>query len=310
MQASESTTSNARPLLAICLLFSVPFIVGAALAPHAFNGLRALGDVTDAVPKLTEAPFERVASRCVMIVALFMLYPVLKLTGLLPRIKQSLRGSRDRYRELGTSILVGCVSIIALYGIGYHLDAYILSPAFKGAGPFALKFAEYLVGAIFIGLFEEVFFRGFIFGGLRSRLGFAVALVLSAVMFSGIHFFRPLYPTVIEQASWNTGFAIMPYMFEKFVPERDTVFAITLFIIGLTLATYYEKRGSLYFIAGLHGGWVLAMRTGGYVFDRNNHVLPAWFGQGDLISKGYIALIVVSLFFVAALAERRRKSDA
>jgi len=306
MISTVSPSPNARPLLAILLLFTVPFIVGAAIAPYVFNGLQSLGEMTDTLTKLTDARFERVASRCVMIVALFILYPVIKMTGLLPRIRDSLKGSRGRYRELGMSILIGCVSIMVLYGIGYYLDAYFISPKFKGLGPLALKFTEYLIGAVFIGLFEEVFFRGFIFGGLRSRLRFITALVLSSLLFSGIHFFRPLYPVMIEQASWNTGFAIMPYMFERFDPSRDMVFAVTLFMIGLTLSTYYEKRGSLYFIAGLHGGWVLAMRTGGYIFNRNPDVLPALFGHGDMISKGYIALIVVSLFFVAALLERRR----
>jgi len=301
-----NSSPNARPLLAILLLFTVPFIVGAAIAPYIFNGLQALGEMTDALPKLTDSRFERVASRCVTLTALCILYPVMKMTGLLPQIRSSLRGSRERYRELGISILVGCLSIIILYGIGYHLNAYIISPRFGGLGSLAVKFAEYLVGAVFIGLFEEVFFRGFIFGGLRSRLGFLTSLIISSVFFSGIHFFRPLYPLVIEHASWNTGFAIMPYMFEKFSPERDTVFAITLLVIGLTLATFYEKRGSLYFIAGLHGGWVLAMRTGSYIFKRNPDVLPGMFGQGDLISKGYLALIVVSLFFAAALLEKRR----
>jgi len=307
MHPPDPPSPNARPLLAILLLFTVPFIVGAAIAPYVFNGLQALGDITDALPKLTDSRFERVASRCVTLTALCILYPVMKMTGLLPQIRTSLRGSRERYRELGISILVGCLSIIILYGIGYYLDAYYISPRFKGLGPLAVKFTEYLVGAVFIGLFEEVFFRGFIFGGLRSRLGFITSLLISSIFFSGIHFFRPLYPLVIEHASWNTGFAIMPYMFERFSPDRDTVFAITLLMIGLTLATFYEKRGSLYFIAGLHGGWVLAMRTGGYIFDRNPDVLPKLFGPSDLISKGYLALIVVALFFIAALIEKPKK---
>lgn len=301
---------RARPLLAVALMFTIPILLSALLTPHIFNGLRLLGEHTDALPKLTEARFERVASRCAMIVAALILYPIIKMTGLLPRIREGLRGSRERRRELAGSVAIGCGSIAVLYAIGYALNAYTFEAGATAAGPLVMKFLEYLIGSVIIGFFEEVFFRAFVFDGLRHRLGFVAALVTSSVIFSSIHFFRPLYPTVIEHASWSTGFSILPYMFNRFNPDRDMVFAITLFVIGLTLGTYYHKRGSLYFIAGLHGGWVLAMRMAGHLFDRNWEVYPRLFGASDIISKGWIALVVVSMFLIAALLEKPRPSPS
>jgi len=290
-----------RPLLAIVLLFTVPILLGVMISPFVFNFFRDLGETTDAYSKLTDARFERVTTRCVMIVAALILYPVIRMTGLLPQVKSGLTGSPDRYRDLGISILVGAVSMSLLFLAGWYFDAFAISPKLNGFGAFIKKFSGFLVGAAFIGLFEEIFFRGFVFGSLRIRLGFPVALVVSSIIFSGIHFFRPLYPVEIIEAEWSSGFALIPHMFARFVWPNDTLFAATLFVMGLTLATYYHKRGNLYFIMGLHGGWVLAMQTGAYLFNRNRDTLPLLYGSSDFASKGVLALVVVCLFYVSAL---------
>lgn len=299
----SSTEIKSHPLLAVVLFFTVPLIIGAAIAPYVFNWLHGLE--TDAIPKLTGAKFERVANRCVMIVAALMLYPVIKMTGQLPHVKQGLRASASRFRELRSSVIVGCLSMVVLYGAGKILGAYEFGTKYHGAFPFLLTFISFLTGSVFIGIFEEIFFRGIIFGALRSQLGFIRALITSSVLFSAIHFMRPKYPVLIEHADWNTGFAILPYMFEKFAWPQDLLFAATLFVMGLALATFYEKRGSLYYIIGLHGGWVLAMQTGSYLFDRNRDVMVSLFGTSDLISKGWLALAVVTIFWIIALRSKK-----
>ncbi len=70
-----------------------------------------------------------------------------------------------------------------------------------------------LVAVVVAPLGEEIFFRGFVFGGLRSRLGFAWASGLSAALFAGIH--------------------LMPW---SLVP---------LFAVGLGTAVVYERHRSL-----------------------------------------------------------------
>jgi membrane protease YdiL (CAAX protease family) len=299
--SGHALSHDARPLLAIFLLIALPLLIGPTIAPYVFNGMRTLAEHTDIAPKLLNARFEKVTSRCVMLVAALILFPVLRMTGLLPEIRRGLTRSRDRFRELGWGVAIGCVSIIAIYAFGWLQGAYVVSPKFHGLADLAGRFTISIIGAVIIGFFEETFFRGFIFGALRVRLGFFTALILSSVFFSGIHFFRPLYPNLIDHASWNTGFALFPYMFEKFVWPRDVSFALTLFIIGLTLATFYHKRGNLYLIIGLHGGWVLAMQTGSRVFDRQPDAFPLLFGHGDMASKGILAVLVICVFLIAAV---------
>jgi hypothetical protein len=70
---------------------------------------------------------------------------------------------------------------------------------------------------------EEIYFRGFIFGGLRRDLSFAVASGLSAAIFSGIH----LMP-------WST---------------------VPLFLVGLGAAMAYERYRTLWAPLALHAAF-------------------------------------------------------
>ena len=71
-------------------------------------------------------------------------------------------------------------------------------------------------------LSEEIFFRGFIFGGLKARLGPWGAVVASALVFSAFHF--------------SLG---------AFIP---------IFITGFLLAWLYWRTGSLWAAIGAHAG--------------------------------------------------------
>jgi membrane protease YdiL (CAAX protease family) len=65
---------------------------------------------------------------------------------------------------------------------------------------------------------EEIFFRGFIFGGLRGRLSFPVAAVFSGMIFGLFHFTGPGSIAVVPQLAF----------------------------LGFALAWLYEETGSIY----------------------------------------------------------------
>ena len=71
-----------------------------------------------------------------------------------------------------------------------------------------------LMGAVIAPLAEEIFFRGFMYGGLRARLGVRWAIIVTALFFAALHF------------SWE--------------------FLIPILILGIFLALLYELTGSLY----------------------------------------------------------------
>jgi len=88
------------------------------------------------------------------------------------------------------------------------------------AGPWPLMA---LAAVVLAPITEELFFRGFVFAGLRGRLGFAVASGLSAAFFAVSHFM-----------GWST---------------------IPLFMIGLGCATVYERRLTLAAPLAVHAAY-------------------------------------------------------
>ena len=68
--------------------------------------------------------------------------------------------------------------------------------------------------AVLAPIAEEIFFRGFLYGGLRRRMGALGAMLTSTLLFTALHF-----------------------SLDAFIP---------IFVLGLFLAWLYERTGSLY----------------------------------------------------------------
>ncbi len=88
-----------------------------------------------------------------------------------------------------------------------------LRPVFdQMAGPGQAAWLLFLL-AVVVPIGEEVFFRGLVYGGLRSRWGTAVATLASAVFFSAVHV--------------------------------QVIHALPILLLGVILAALYERTGSL-----------------------------------------------------------------
>lgn len=271
-------------------MFTAPLLLGCLLAPWIYQG----------VPALQGERFERVASRTVQVLALLMIWPCMRWAGAGPEIVRGMGWSRDRARRFRDGFLTGLLSIAACYGLGLGLGAYKPEVEHYTAG-LPLVLLGFLSTAFFVGWLEEIFFRVFFQGSLRTRWPRWATVLLVSAVFAALHFFRPRVNPPITQPDWSSGFALLPHLFALFEPDRDLFFAATLFLMSLALALYYEREGHLYHVAGLHMGWVLMLQAGDHLVDRVPGVHDAWFGQGDLISRAPAALPVIALFVVAAL---------
>jgi membrane protease YdiL (CAAX protease family)/uncharacterized RDD family membrane protein YckC len=95
-----------------------------------------------------------------------------------------------------------------------------------------LGFGHGVLGALAAGILivvaapvsEEIFFRGFIFGGLRRRLSFPLAAVISALIFGVFHYTGPGTIGVVPQLAF----------------------------LGFALAWVYEETGSIYPTVAIH----------------------------------------------------------
>lgn len=272
-------------------MFTAPLLLGCLLAPWIYQ----------LVPALQGERFERVASRTVQVLALLLVWPCLRWAGATAEIARGLGWSGARARRFRAGFLTGLLSIALAYALGLGLGAYQPEYEHYTAG-LPLVLLGFLSTAFFVGWLEEMFFRVFFQGSLRTRWpAWAAALLVSAV-FAALHFFRPRIEPPITDPGWLSGFALLPHLFALFQPERDLWFAATLFLMSLALALYYEREGHLYHVAGLHMGWVLMLQAGDHLVDRVPGRLDAWFGQGDLISRAPVAVLVICLFALHAAA--------
>jgi membrane protease YdiL (CAAX protease family) len=106
----------------------------------------------------------------------------------------------------------------------------------------------YLLGAIvgffFVGLYEEVMFRGYVLQRLAERAGMAPAIIVSSVIFAFLHVFNP---------------------------GSDPFGIFNTIIIGVLLSVLYFRTRSLWMPVGFHFAWNFFL---GYVYSLPVSGLP------------------------------------
>jgi membrane protease YdiL (CAAX protease family) len=158
----------------------------------------------------------------------------------LPAAALGLRGRRWGLAGIGLLAAAACVALsaagerVAIYAIGLlegpqqaaaraaaeHLDDPLLPvlSTLTGAGAIAWVF---ILLCIIVPIGEEIFFRGFVYGGLRSRWGVPAALVVSSLAFAVVHL--------------------------------QVVHGFPIFLLGAVFALVYQRTGSLVPAVVAHG---------------------------------------------------------
>ena len=297
---SAGPAAGGRLLLWIVGLFAASLLLGALLAAPVFNFVLCLGRNFQSLESLRDVEFERVASRCVLIVLLLSSVPVFKRAGM--------RGWRDVgflpdgrwWKPAGLGLLIGSAATALIFVGGWALGAYEIRDILERGA--VEKSMVYFVGALLVGVIEEGLFRGALFGALRRSVGFWGGAVIASVVYSAVHFAKPRPPISAVYGHWYSGFDLIPHMFNTVdMGPQSFPLALTLFLLGVVLCAFYQRTGSLYFSIGLHAGLVWLMRIGGYFLERNEARMPWLFGDSDVVSKSYIALFVMGAFMVVSL---------
>jgi hypothetical protein len=145
----------------------------------------------------------------------------------------------------GQAIRVGCVLMVLSYGFNLLYATFLslfglrmqvdLVPVFSQlSSPWLLL----LGGAVVAPIVEEIFFRGFVFAGLRGRYGWQNAALISAFLFAVIHF----TPTA-------------------FIP---------IFILGCIFAYLYQRSNSIWPAILMHASTNGLALGAAYVLARTN----------------------------------------
>jgi len=251
-----------RPLLNTLAYLVLAFPGGALLAPLAWIAVH--GDLAPLSFLNEHDDFHRFITRCIMIIALVGLWPLLKMNDMASFKSVGLKRSAGNWRRvaLGLSVGLGSFLLLATIGVsasplewsfGHPLTEWLRH--FKNAG----------LAMVLVSLIEEILFRGVLFGAIRKSLNWRWAAVFTSIIFAAVHFLnaKPSNPEIMSPL---TGLITLPDMIHG--PTGDPQWAarfFNLFLAGLILAGLYQNTGSLYVSMAVHGGWIFGGKTIGMI---------------------------------------------
>lgn len=293
-----------RPLLSLALIVVAPFVVGALIAPQAYRLLQWLSQYVDLGPHFTDPRFKRVLSRCVMLAAAALLYPAIRMSGFRTMASLGWKPQPGRWRNIALWFAVGAISMGAAYLLSDAAGALYFRPRSTDLAKALVKWTTLLLGSVLIGVFEETFFRGYLFGALRSRMNLLGATAAAAFLFAIVHFARPVEPAGLDPTHWAAGFRLLPHIADGVQPQYFWPTFVNLTLMGIVLCLLYDHQGTLYAAIGLHAGWVWMQGVGTYLFDRNGTNLWLLFGKSETMSMTWAGTIVLAIFIAAVAALR------
>ena len=242
---------------------------------------------------LRRGDFSRYFNRAVLIMAIVLVYPMVRWAGfdrsLFP--KWSPASSGLRHCLVG---FFGAAALLLLLGWGLiGGGAYKLKPE-----PSWSSVGSALIAAFSVGFIEEFFFRGALLGLFLKSLSRAQALIWCTFIFAIVHFLKPPESFVLlpESVTWLSGFAMIGQILKSF-SNLNFLLAefLTLFAVGWVLAQARLKTGRLWVSIGLHAGWVFGLKyfsalTFSTRASKHGDMLP-WIGTN--LKVGLLPLVVV-----------------
>ena len=227
-------------------------------------------------------PFFRILNRCFMVCALTGVYFFEKVSQKNPFWPAGLAKRPDTGFLIASGLTFAILSLLILTLVAYacHSVSLYFQP------PKPKKLFYYTTSAILIAFFEELFFRGFLFQTLKKDCSLRASILISNLLYSAVHFIRPLLTKPEELTSVWTE-------------------APGLFLFGIFLTYAFLKTGSLYFSMALHGGFVFFMKMDGIFVNRL--MVGHWlFGEERLIGGiATWAIFLVAFPWVRWISRRR-----
>jgi hypothetical protein len=272
----------------LAVYIAVVFIGGALLAPWLYWLAQSFAHE---FPTLARHPFHRYVHRSFLLLALLGIWPLLKSMGATSLQEAGLVSPFGQWSKLGYGFLLGLVSLAIVAGLALASGARHFKPMLPPA-QLGGKFLGIGLSAVAVAVLEELLFRGAVFGSLRKVFHWCFALVVSSLIYAIVHFLEPAQLT--GAVTWYSGLELLPRMLRGFVNLSALIpgfFNLTL--AGALLALAYQRTGNLYFSIGLHGGWIVWLKSYRLLMEEVAGTSLWWWGTSELIN-GWFALAVLT----------------
>lgn len=253
-------------------------------------------------------PFSRIFNRTFMISGIVLFFVCRHFLKIKSFFQLGLVSPRKGSQDLLVGSALAVSSMVALAAV--MSLAEVFTPYLRLSLSESLsQCAKAVLAAIFVGFFEEIFFRGILFKGLLEDGKRVRAYVMANLFYSALHFVKPGRPYILEHLEPLAGFR---HLFSTFAPFLDPASIlpglIGLFLIGVVLSYAVARTGTLYLSIGLHAGWVFSLKTIRVFGNYTRQDLGWVFGSTDpkiVSGVGTWAGILIVLILVHRLTRER-----
>jgi len=249
-------------------------------------------------------PFHRTFDRAFMIAGILLF--IIGRRALIPaQLRKLLRvGAATARRDLagGLGLALGSMLLV----VAAMTMTEVFTPFFRLTRSVAIgRVASAAAAGIFAGVFEEIFFRGILFMGLRAHSYKVRAYLLANLFYSALHFVRPGEAYFLDRLDLGAGFRHLAYTFTPFLDPLSLLPGLFgLLLVGAVLSFAVERAGNLYVAIGLHAGWVFSLKALRVFGDFQRERLGWLFGSTDpkivsgVITWAVILLVGVSVYYL------------
>ena len=260
---------------------------GALLAPILFWSAQALA-AHGVFPFLTKYDFDTYFHRAILISAVLLLWPLLRVSNVRGLADLGLAPNPDWARDVGYGVLLSVIPLLFCAALLIALHVYSFRHLF--AWP---RLGTVLLAAVSVPFIEETFFRGIVLGLLLRTGRKRLSLVAVSALFAAVHFLKGSEHE-LAIVTWTSGFQSIGDAFAGFGDPMMVLAAFaTLFLIGCILADARVLTRSLWLPIGLHAGWIFASGTFSWLARRQIVALP-WLGKNLLVGIIPLGLAAVT----------------
>jgi membrane protease YdiL (CAAX protease family) len=256
--------------------FVATILFGVIAAPILFWAAQWLA-ARGVLPALAEFEFEAFFHRAVLLGALVFLWPFLRGLRIESPHDLGLAPNPHWVRDMTMGFLISAVPVLCCGVVFVALGNYTIREKVAWTA-----LAAAALSAVVVPFIEEALFRGLFLGVLLRASRPLVAALLSASIFSIVHFLKAPDQTTTS-VGWGSGFVSLAHSLDQFAEPMLVVAGFTtLFLIGTILAYARLQTRSLWLPIGLHAGWIFANAAFNKIAQREMVNLP-WLGKSLLV---------------------------
>jgi uncharacterized protein len=262
-------------------------VIGALLAPILFWSAQALA-ARGVFPFLTKYDFDTFFHRAILIAAVLLLWPLLRVCNVRSLADLGLAPNPHWGRDVGFGVLLSVIPLLFCSALLIALHVYSFRHALVWP-----RLDKVFLAAVSVPFIEETFFRGIVLGILLRTGRKLMSVVAVSGLFAAVHFLKgsEWEPATV---TWTSGLQAIGDAFAGFGDPMMVLAAFaTLFLIGCILADGRVLTRSLWLPIGLHGGWIFASGMFSWLARRQIPALP-WLGKNLLVGIIPLGLAAVT----------------